>query len=152
MPLSVRVSTLMRVTVSQATPAGRLHRLLSEIRQQPPNQNIVQAWAEVLGIPANRRAELYRTYSFVVALPDEIAAEVEKVDQERYNTALAMRWHDKITRAFEVDFSGAYRSRISPIGTTGRRWPTLSGAMTCYAAGCQAVPCSNRAIWSGSLP
>ena len=97
----------MRVTISQATPAGRLHRLLSEIRQQPPNQNIVQAWGEVLKIPASRRAELFRTYSFVVGLPDEIAAEVRKVDQEKYNISLAMRWRDKAAHAFEVDFSGA---------------------------------------------
>jgi hypothetical protein len=97
----------MRVTISQATSAGRLRRLLSEIRQQPPSQNIVQTWGEVIRIPANRRAELFRTYSFVIALPDEIAAEVRKVDQERYNIALAMRWRDKVIHAFEVDFSGA---------------------------------------------
>ncbi len=96
----------MRMTVSQMTPAGRLHRLLSEIRQKPPNQSIVQAWSEVLAIPLSRRAELFRTYAFVVGLPDEIAAEVEKVDQERFPVSLAMRWRDKVTRAFEVDFAG----------------------------------------------
>lgn len=65
----------MRVAVSQGTAAGRLHRLLSDIRQQSPNQNIVQAWAEVLRIPVNRRAELFRISSLVVAAPDEIVAE-----------------------------------------------------------------------------
>ena len=78
----------MRVTVSQVTPAGRLHRLLNEIRQKPPNQSIVQAWSEVLAIPLSRRAELFRTYALVIGLPDEIAAEVEKVDQERFHIAL----------------------------------------------------------------
>jgi hypothetical protein len=63
------------LTISQATAAGRLHRLLGDIRQQPPNQNIVQAWAEVLRIPVNRRAGLFRICSLVVALLDEIAAE-----------------------------------------------------------------------------
>ncbi len=58
----------MRVTVSQATPAGRLHRLLTEMRTKPASQNIMQAWGEVLGIPVNRRAELLRMYSFVLGL------------------------------------------------------------------------------------
>jgi hypothetical protein len=92
--------------VSQVTPAGRLHRLLSEIRQKPASQNIVQAWGEVLGIPTERRARLHRSYSYVVALPDEIPAEVRKVDPQRFNTSLAMRWRDKVIHAFKVDFSG----------------------------------------------
>jgi hypothetical protein len=101
------ISTLVRVTVSQVTPAGRLHRLLSEIREKPSSQNIVQAWGEVLGISPNHRAELLRMYSFVVALPDEVTAAVGKVDHTKYNTSLAMRWRDKVVHAFEVDFSGA---------------------------------------------
>jgi hypothetical protein len=72
----------MRVTVSQATAAGRLHRLLSDIRQQPPNQNIVQAWAEVLRIPVNRRAELFRICSLVVAPPDEIVRSASRSGDE----------------------------------------------------------------------
>jgi hypothetical protein len=88
------------------TPAGRLHRLLSEIRQKPPDQNIVQAWSEVLAVPPAHRAELFRTYSFAIGLPDEIAAEVEKLDQESFPVELAMRWRAPVTNAFEVDFAG----------------------------------------------
>ena len=60
----------------------------------------------MLRLPAHRRVELFRTYSFVIALPDEIVAQIRKVDRERYNCALPMRWHDKVSHAFEVDFSG----------------------------------------------
>jgi hypothetical protein len=77
------------------------------MRSKPGSQNIVQAWGEVLGIPLSRRAELLRTYSFVVGLPDEIAAEVSKVDPRKFNTSLAMEWRRSVDHAFEVDFSGA---------------------------------------------
>jgi len=95
------------MTVSQATPAGRLYRLLASMRTKPTSQNIMQAWGEVLGIPVNRRAELLRMYSFVLGLPDEIAAEVSRVDPQKFNTSLAMEWRTSVDRAFEVDFSGA---------------------------------------------
>lgn len=67
----------------------------------------MQAWGEVLGIPVSRRAELLRMYSFVVELPDEIAAEVRKVDPQKFNTSLAMEWRRSVDHAFSVDFSGA---------------------------------------------
>lgn len=75
------------------------------MRQKPQNQSILQAWSEVLAIPLSCRAELFRSYALVIGLPDEIDAEVKKVDQVRWPVSLAMRWREKVTAAFEVDFS-----------------------------------------------
>jgi hypothetical protein len=96
---------LLRVDVSQVTPAGRLHHLLAEIQTKPDQQSMVQAWSEVLQIPEHQRAELLRTYALVVGLPDEVEAQVLKIDSQLINLALVTRWRDKVVSAFEVDFA-----------------------------------------------
>jgi hypothetical protein len=66
---------------------------------------MVGAWSEVLQVPEDQRAELLRTYALVVGLPGEVAAEVEKIDEQLINLSLVMRWQEKVASAFQVDFA-----------------------------------------------
>ena len=83
-------------------------------------------------------------YSFVVELPDEIAAEVSKVD--RRSSTPRWRWSGagRSTTPSPSTSPGPYRCPISPTSTTTRRSHTSGGAMTCSAAGCRAGPCPEQ--------
>ncbi len=93
------------MTVHLDNPAGRLHRLLSQIKGKPPNQTVPQAWGEVLGVHLDDWAELLRLYALVASMPLEIISELDEIDSSLYPAELARRWYEPIRSAFVLDFS-----------------------------------------------
>ena len=80
-------------------------------------------------------------YAAVVALPNEVVAEVGQIDRSHFSYELYMRWHDPVVKALEIDFSravpvGQFTGRYSTtelLCLETRPWATLSSAVgTCW--------------------
>ena len=84
------------MTVYDDNPAGRLHRLLGDLRTRQDSEPIQAAWATLLRVPGDDSAELARCTSQVLQLPAEIEAEVDKIEEGLYDRDLVMRWKEPV--------------------------------------------------------
>lgn len=78
-------------------PAGRLHLILEEARGVSPNTTIRQAWAKVLAVDPEDRAQVLTAMGAVAALPNQIKKLVTAVPD--VDTDLYLSWYDDVVEA-----------------------------------------------------
>lgn len=76
-------------------PAGRLHALLSSLRQtaNPQSVNSIQAWADVIGFPHQNLVAYTSAMSDVLQLSEDAAARIKSL--EDVDADLLLRWKPK---------------------------------------------------------
>lgn len=85
-------------TGNTSNPAGRLHTLLTGLREQPAKESVRSGWSQVLGLPPKiKLAEFTRSMAMVLALPAEIQDGILVLDD--VNHELLLRHMDEITKA-----------------------------------------------------
>lgn len=84
-------------------PAGRLHRLLVQFRQNASNARAWQTWAATFGIQGDDFPEVARCLEMLLALPGEIESELAQLDPASYPSDIVLRWKDKIIPALVPD-------------------------------------------------
>jgi hypothetical protein len=92
------------VTVYYDNPAGRLHRVLTGLRQVSPGSvSLRDAWARILGVnePSKRMDVLARRIVEVLQLPHEIDVQMQQIDDDYFDRDFAMRWWKPVQKTFE---------------------------------------------------
>jgi hypothetical protein len=105
------------VTVYSDNAAGRLHGLITSFRGNASAQTVPQAWGAVLGIGDANSPVLLRRLFYVFRLPDEIEREIALVDDQEYDSDLALRWRATIPQ------------RLGPSLFAGQRSDQISAAL-----------------------
>lgn len=98
------------MTVYPDNPAGRLHGLLTLFRSNASGQSIPHAWAATLGIPDVNSPDLLRRLAHVFRLPAEIEGELRHVDEEEYDSDLALRWRKTIPAGLGPELFTSHQS------------------------------------------
>ncbi len=80
------------MTVYKDNPAGRLHQLLAAFRDASDQREFARA----LRVSFNDKNELWRSFTQVFALPDDIRVEISRIDEDNYDSDLALRWQNHL--------------------------------------------------------
>src|SRR5689334_15596041 len=65
--------------VKRDNPAGRLHEILTQARNQP-NQPTIEVWTKVLGAQSGNKTEIMGAISNLLELLDEVKDKISKLD------------------------------------------------------------------------
>lgn len=103
------------MTVYSDNPAGRLHELITLFRRNASTSTIPQAWAAALGIRDLNSPDLLRRLAHVFRLPAEIQAELDQVDEDEFDSDLALRWQATIPQGLgPALFTGQQSAQLVP--------------------------------------
>jgi len=79
------------MTVYTDNPAGRLHALLDSFKLNSSQQPVHSAWGAVFGVQGDLSG-LLSALGLLVDLPDQVEAEVDRVNPEEFDRDAVMRW------------------------------------------------------------
>lgn len=79
-------------------PAGRLHALLSDLRERNPISPLGSAWAIVFRIHERDTAELLRRLALALALPSRAVAALRTIDPTMADHEMLSRWYTPVSQ------------------------------------------------------
>lgn len=86
--------------MSDNNPANRLLSIIQEGQRQKKDQQAVDAWAAILGVPKDNRCLLLSRVGHVMALPGAIKSEIEQLDNVNHN--LYLKWLPNVESSFSI--------------------------------------------------